>query len=113
MVSSDARQGQVLTHAWTRQTTLPITDLLLDLNQYPLAAVLVTDVGREGRMTGVDEGLFRSACAVCTHPLFAAGGIATNADIHTLEQLGAAGAVLGMALYTGAVDITLLPGVGS
>lgn len=113
VVAADARAGRVVTHAWTRQSTLALTDLLTDINNDPLAAVLVTDVGREGRMTGVDQKLFTAACAISTHPLIAAGGIAGNADIVTLQQLGAAGAVLGMALYTGAVDINLLPGVGS
>jgi phosphoribosylformimino-5-aminoimidazole carboxamide ribotide isomerase len=110
VVAADARAGRVVTRGWTRETSLSISDFLHELNELPLGAVLVTDVSREGRLAGIDEALFRSVCTECCHPVFAAGGVAGNADVATLADMGAAGVVLGMALYTGAIDVTTLPG---
>jgi phosphoribosylformimino-5-aminoimidazole carboxamide ribotide isomerase len=112
VIAADVHRGTVVTHAWVHRTTVTLTDLLNELEEEPLAAVLVTDVNREGRMTGVDRDLFRSARASTSHPLYAAGGIADNSDVATLKELQVAGAVLGMALYTGAVDVNLVTGVG-
>jgi phosphoribosylformimino-5-aminoimidazole carboxamide ribonucleotide (ProFAR) isomerase len=66
--------------------------------------VLVTDVSREGRMVGADAERFARLAAATRHPLQAAGGIGGPADLAALERAGAAAAVLGMALYTGALD---------
>jgi phosphoribosylformimino-5-aminoimidazole carboxamide ribotide isomerase len=110
VVAADARAGRIVTRGWTMDTARPIVDLLCELNDVPLAAVLVTDVSREGRLAGIDADLFRSVCTDSHHPVFAAGGVAGNADVALLAELGAAGVVLGMALYTGAIDVTSLPG---
>jgi phosphoribosylformimino-5-aminoimidazole carboxamide ribotide isomerase len=113
VVAADVRNDLVLTRGWTHETPRRLDDVIADLNRDPLAAVLVTDVGREGRMTGVDELLFANVCARSQHPVFAAGGIGDNNDIALLERLGAAGTVLGMALYTGNIDLTRLGGVNT
>ena len=108
VVAADVKDGIVLTRGWTATTKLTLADALDRLNRHPLAAVLITDVGREGQMTGVDQQLFQDAAKRSVHPLYAAGGIASAADLAALEAAGAAGAVLGMALYTGAIDGTEL-----
>jgi phosphoribosylformimino-5-aminoimidazole carboxamide ribotide isomerase len=64
----------------------------------------VTDVAREGQMCGADVQRFAALVHAASCPLIAAGGIAGTADLGSLAQAGAAGAVLGMALYTGALD---------
>lgn len=111
VVAADVRAQHVLTHGWTRQTPLQLDHALGRLEPLPLAAVLITDVGREGQMVGVDRALFQHACASTRHPLFCAGGIATVDDLRVLDQAGAAGAVLGMSLYTGAIKPHQLAGV--
>ncbi|MFW6079829.1 MAG: HisA/HisF-related TIM barrel protein, partial [Gemmatimonadota bacterium] len=80
------------------------------LDPMPLAGVLVTDVAREGRMEGADVERFRRLAASTRHPLIAAGGIRGVDDLRALDTAGAAGAVLGMALYTGAIDPSALGG---
>jgi phosphoribosylformimino-5-aminoimidazole carboxamide ribotide isomerase len=77
---------------------------LTGLGPLPLAGVLVTDVTREGRMLGADAATFRRLAAVSPHPLIASGGVAGEADLRELATTGVAGVVLGMALYTGALD---------
>ena len=110
VVAADVRNRLVLTRGWIRTTPFLLEEVLNRLNEVPLAAVLVTDVGREGQLAGVDEALFQSAIAICEHPVYAAGGIAGHNDIDRLRGLGAGGAVLGMSLYTGAIDPAQLQG---
>jgi phosphoribosylformimino-5-aminoimidazole carboxamide ribotide isomerase len=104
VVAADVRDGVVLVRGWTTAARLPLDRLLPRLAPLPLAGVLVTDVSREGRMSGVDVPLFRRLAAATPLPLLASGGIAGVQDLVALEQAGAAGAVLGMSLYTGALD---------
>ena len=104
VLAADVRDRQVVAHGWTAGTGLSIGELLERSADTPLAAVLVTDVGREGSLAGIDADLFRDTIARSRHPLFASGGIGDVRDLETLRQLGASGAVLGMALYTGRID---------
>lgn len=101
VVAADVRDGAVLTRGWTDTTDLEVVGFVQRLAPLPLAALLVTDVGREGRQQGIDAQLFRRVAEATTHPLIAAGGITTTADLDALKEAGVDGAVLGMALYTG------------
>ena len=103
-VAADIRNGRVVTHGWTAASALTADAFVDSLAATPLAAVLVTDVGREGRMTGADVQRFSAIADISTHPLFAAGGIAGIDDLRALARTRVAGAILGMALYTGALD---------
>lgn len=104
IVAADVRGDRVTVRGWTRTTELPATRLLERLDDVPLGAVLVTDVVREGRMAGVDADRFGGLVDTTQHPLIAAGGIGSAADLVALAAAGAAGAVLGMSLYTGRID---------
>lgn len=101
VVAADARDGRIVTRGWTRTTTSTATAFVAELDPLPLAAVLVTDVGREGRQEGIDRALFADIVAATRHPVLAAGGVTDADDLDALRSAGAAGAVLGMALYTG------------
>ena len=104
LVAADSRDGAVLTRGWTTASGVRIESFLESLGGLPLAGVLVTDVGREGRLAGIDAGRFAELVHASPLPLIAAGGITSLDDLRALERAGAAGAVLGMALYSGAVD---------
>ena len=104
VVAADVRDGQVVTRGWTEGTGRDAGDFLAGLDPLPLAGVLVTDVGREGRQEGIDGSLFHSLVGTTRHPVIAAGGVTARADLDALAEAGAAGAVLGMALYTGRLD---------
>jgi phosphoribosylformimino-5-aminoimidazole carboxamide ribotide isomerase len=103
-VAADVRERRVVTSGWQRTLPRHIADFVEQLNDLPLAAVLVTAVHREGRMQGTDLHLMEDVAESSTHPVLASGGITTMHDLRTLAELGIAGAVLGMALYTGALD---------
>jgi phosphoribosylformimino-5-aminoimidazole carboxamide ribotide isomerase len=75
-----------------------------DLNALPLAGLLVSAVHLEGQMRGPDLALAESVAAASKAPVYAAGGISSLRDLHALAERGVAGAVIGMALYKGALD---------
>ncbi len=104
MVAADVRDGQVLRKGWTEATGLAITDLLGRLASLPLAGVLSTDVAREGRVAGIDPVATAATVRASAYPVWISGGVSTLEDLVHLERSGAAGAVLGMALYTGKLD---------
>ncbi len=106
VVAADTRERQVLVRGWTEEAGLGLLDFVRALAPLPLAGILVTDVGREGRLTGADAALFGDVVAAATQPILAAGGIASAADLRRLADAGVAGAVLGMSIYAGDIDAT-------
>ena len=104
VLAADVRGDDVVVRGWTASAGMTVDTLLGRIADIPLAGVLVTDVAREGRMTGVDTDRFRQLAALSPHPVLASGGIAGAADLAALSRTGVAGAVVGMALYTGALD---------
>jgi phosphoribosylformimino-5-aminoimidazole carboxamide ribotide isomerase len=110
VVAADVRDGALLAGGWTRKVAEPLEAALTRLEELPLAALLVTAVHREGRMGGVDGPLVARAAGATRHPVIAAGGIGSPADLATLALAGAAAAVVGMALYTGRLEPSLIAG---
>ena len=108
VLAADVRERRVVTRGW--QTTLPqlVTDLVDDLAGLPLAGLLVTAVHKEGQMQGVDLRLVEDVVERATVPVYASGGVGNVQDLRNLADRGAAGAVVGMALYTGALDARLV-----
>lgn len=104
MVAADIRDGRVLRRGWTEASALDVLDFVRGLAGLPLAGVLCTDVAREGRVQGIDLEGARAVIAASPHPVWISGGVSTRQDLDNLSGAGAAGAVLGMALYTGALD---------
>jgi phosphoribosylformimino-5-aminoimidazole carboxamide ribotide isomerase len=104
MVAADVRGEVIVTHGWTRSSGTPLSDFLDDVAGLPLAGLLVTDVGREGSLGGIDRELFARIASVSDLPIVAAGGVGSLQDLRDLDAAGLAGAVVGTALYTGAVD---------
>jgi phosphoribosylformimino-5-aminoimidazole carboxamide ribotide isomerase len=99
MVAADIRDGTVLRQGWTESSGLLIGDFLQSLASLPLAGVLCTDVTREGRTEGIDRARMKGLLRESPHPVWASGGISTMEELRFLEEAGARGAVLGMALY--------------
>lgn len=104
VIAADVRGDTITTRGWTEQTAIRVDGFLRGLADEPIAGILVTDVSREGRMIGVDVALFERLVEACPHAVFAAGGIRDLSDLRALAAAGVAGAVLGMSLYTGAID---------
>lgn len=105
VVALDTRDGIVLRKGWTEASTLLATELAERLADLPLAGILSTDVGREGRLEGIDLAGCRAVIDASRHPVWISGGITTFDDLSALEDIGAHGAVLGMTLYTNTIDV--------
>ena len=104
ILAADVRERLVVTRGWERTLSKRVTDLVEELAGLPLAGLLVTAVHKEGQMQGVDRRLIEDVVEVATVPVLASGGVGSVHDLRVLDECGAAGAVVGMALYTGALD---------
>lgn len=104
VVAADARNGQTVARGWREETGSHVIDVIASLNALPLGGILVTAVDKEGLMAGPDVPLVSAAVAASAQPIIASGGVGTPADLDALESAGAAASVIGMALYTGALD---------
>lgn len=110
IVACDVRERRVTTRGWTHTLPLDILDVVDELNSLPLAGLLVTAVHCEGQLQGTDLPLMEDVAEASNFPVFASGGITTMQDLRALEHRGLAGVVLGMALYTGALDPVVVAG---
>jgi phosphoribosylformimino-5-aminoimidazole carboxamide ribotide isomerase len=104
VVAADVRDRKVLAHGWTRTQPKLVLDLVQDLNGLPLAGVLVTTVHREEAMRGTDLPLMEDVAEAADFPVFASGGLGSLRDLRALADRGVAAAIIGMALYSGAID---------
>lgn len=104
IIAADVRERRVVTKGWAEATRLDVIDFVESLSALPLAGVLVTAVHKEGLMDGTDLPLMADVADASPWPVFASGGVATRDDLRALEHRGLYGAVIGMALYTGALD---------
>jgi phosphoribosylformimino-5-aminoimidazole carboxamide ribotide isomerase len=104
LVAADVRDRRVVTHGWTRTLPREIMDVTEELSTLPLAGLLVTAVHREGKMQGTDLFLMEDVVEAASFPVYASGGIRSLADLRALADRGIAAAIIGMALYTGAID---------
>jgi len=106
-VAIDARDGMVATEGWIGASDLGVIELAKRFEDAGVAALIVTDIGRDGAMVGVNIDQVGEVADAVAIPVIASGGIASIKDIELLKaRKGApiAGAVLGRSLYEGAVD---------
>jgi phosphoribosylformimino-5-aminoimidazole carboxamide ribotide isomerase len=107
VVGIDGRNGKVAVEGWAQTTEIGIVELGLRFADAGVAAIVVTDIARDGTLEGIDAdaiGAFAKAVGV---PVIASGGVSTLADIAALrkhERDGVAGAIIGRALYDGGLD---------
>ncbi|MBN8232097.1 1-(5-phosphoribosyl)-5-[(5-phosphoribosylamino)methylideneamino] imidazole-4-carboxamide isomerase [Corallococcus macrosporus] len=104
VVAADVKGREVVTRGWTAGSARDIRDVLSALEPLPLGGMLVTAVHKEGQLGGVDLPLMEEVARSSRHRLLASGGVTTLEDLRALAKLGAHGAVVGMALYTGRLD---------
>ena len=106
-VSVDVRKGKVAVEGWTADTDLDAITVARRFEDAGVAALIVTDIDRDGTVMGFNVEAFGAMADAVSIPVIAAGGLATVDDIVKLKaRLGVpvAGAVLGRALYNGAID---------
>jgi phosphoribosylformimino-5-aminoimidazole carboxamide ribotide isomerase len=101
MVSVDARGGEVLIEGWTRSSGLRPQELGIVFQDLGAGSLLFTDVEVEGRMGGIRTDIVQNLVEYVDVPVVAAGGVGRLEDIRAIVSTGAAGVVIGSAIYTG------------
>jgi len=105
-VGIDARDGRVATKGWATETDVNATDLARSFEDAGVAAIIYTDINRDGAMGGPNIDATAALARAVTIPVIASGGVSSLADLVALRDTGViAGAISGRALYDGAIDL--------
>jgi phosphoribosylformimino-5-aminoimidazole carboxamide ribotide isomerase len=107
-VGIDARDGFVATEGWAETSTMPAAELGLRFEDAGVSAIIYTDIGRDGMLSGLNLEQTVALSARLTTPVIASGGVGSLADLAALKQAAAGsrieGVIVGRALYDGRVD---------
>ena len=103
VIALDSKGGKVVTHGWQEATNFAAEEVIRHLEPF-CSGFLCTYVDKEGMLQGTDLDWFRRLRRITSHELTAAGGITTMEEIQELHRLGIH-AALGMAIYTGRLDL--------
>ncbi|GHE02267.1 1-(5-phosphoribosyl)-5-[(5-phosphoribosylamino)methylideneamino] imidazole-4-carboxamide isomerase [Defluviimonas sp. 20V17] len=105
-VGIDARKGRVATKGWAEETDVQATDLARSFEDAGVAAIIYTDIDRDGAMGGPNVEATAALARAVSIPVIASGGVSSLADLTALRDTGViAGAISGRALYDGALDL--------
>jgi phosphoribosylformimino-5-aminoimidazole carboxamide ribotide isomerase len=107
IVGLDAKDGKVATDGWSKLTGHEVSDLAKKFEDYGVEAIIYTDIGRDGMLTGINVEATVKLAQSLTIPVIASGGLAGLADIEQLcavEVDGITGVICGRSIYTGALD---------
>ncbi|KMK67962.1 1-(5-phosphoribosyl)-5-[(5-phosphoribosylamino)methylideneamino]imidazole-4-carboxamide isomerase [Puniceibacterium sp. IMCC21224] len=106
-VGIDARDGRVATKGWAEETDVMVTDLARSFEDVGVAAIIYTDINRDGAMQGPNIAATQALARAVTIPVIASGGVSSLSDLIALRDTGViAGAISGRALYDGAIDLS-------
>jgi phosphoribosylformimino-5-aminoimidazole carboxamide ribotide isomerase len=107
-VGIDARNGLVATRGWAEETDVNVTDLARRFEDAGVAAIIYTDINRDGAMQGPNVEATAALAAAVSIPVIASGGVSSLNDLIALKNCGAVldGVISGRALYDGAIDLS-------
>lgn len=109
IVGLDAKDGKVATDGWSKLTGHEVIDLAKKFEDYGVDAIVYTDIGRDGMLSGINIEATVKLAQALTIPVIASGGLANMADIDKLcavEDEGIEGVICGRAIYSGDLDFT-------
>ncbi|WP_050525544.1 1-(5-phosphoribosyl)-5-[(5-phosphoribosylamino)methylideneamino]imidazole-4-carboxamide isomerase [Pseudorhodobacter aquimaris] len=105
-VGIDARNGRVATKGWANETDVMVTDLARSFEDAGVAAIIYTDIDRDGAMQGPNVQATEALSRAINIPVIASGGVSSMADLTALRDTQViSGAISGRALYDGAIDL--------
>ena len=105
-VGIDARGGKVATKGWAEETDVDATDLARSFEDAGVAAIISTDINRDGAMQGPNVAATEALARAVTIPVIASGGVSSLDDLRALKATGViSGAISGRALYDGAIEL--------
>lgn len=101
----DARLGKLAIRGWTREIRRSAVEVAEAVSEWPLAAIVYTDIGRDGMLLGPNIEAIRDLASLSTVPVVASGGVTDLEDVRRLAQLDLSGVVIGRAIYEGTIDL--------
>jgi phosphoribosylformimino-5-aminoimidazole carboxamide ribotide isomerase len=101
----DARLGHLAVRGWTQETRRTAVEVAEAVADWPLAAIVYTDIGRDGVLLGPNIEAVRQLADRATAPVIACGGVSDLEDVRRLAELGLAGAAIGRAIYEQSLDL--------
>jgi phosphoribosylformimino-5-aminoimidazole carboxamide ribotide isomerase len=101
----DAKNGQVATEGWLEISSCKAVDLAKQCSPWPLAAIVYTDISRDGMLEGPNLQALAELASAVSLPIIASGGVTTLQDIRRLAELGLSGCIIGRALYEGCLTL--------
>ena len=101
----DARGSKVATHGWTQNSHQNLFEFATKAAKLPLAAIIYTDIDRDGMMTGPNFERTKALVEAVDVPVIASGGVKEIADIKKLAELGVEAVVIGRSLYEGTLNL--------
>lgn len=107
IVGLDAKDGKVAVEGWSKMTGHDVTDLALKFQDYGVEAVIYTDIGRDGMLSGINIDSTVKLARVLRIPVIASGGLTGLADVEALckvESEGISGVIAGTSIYKGTLD---------
>ena len=105
VVGIDAIDGMVAVEGWAEVSKMKATDLAKAFADAGVEAIICTDVGRDGMLSGVNVDFTLKIAAACGLDTIASGGLKDMGDIHKLIDAGAYGTIVGKAFYEGTIDL--------
>jgi phosphoribosylformimino-5-aminoimidazole carboxamide ribotide isomerase len=105
VIGLDARDGKVAAHGWTDESESTVEQLIRRFSDLPVASFVITDISRDGMLSGPDlKGLTRYAASTDID-VIASGGVSSLEDLQSLSEIGVAGVIVGKALYEGRFEL--------
>jgi phosphoribosylformimino-5-aminoimidazole carboxamide ribotide isomerase len=101
----DARGAMVATHGWLQDSTQSVLEFAAQADKLPLAAIIYTDITKDGMLSGPNIERTRELAQAVETPVIASGGVKEVADIERLNPIGVAGVVVGRSLYEGTLTL--------
>ncbi|MEN6335076.1 MAG: 1-(5-phosphoribosyl)-5-[(5-phosphoribosylamino)methylideneamino]imidazole-4-carboxamide isomerase [Phycisphaerales bacterium] len=101
----DARGSMVATHGWLEDSDLPVLEFAAKADRLPLAAIIYTDISKDGMLSGPNIERTAALAKSVRTPVIASGGLKEVADIYKLKPLGVAGVIAGRSLYEGTLNL--------
>jgi phosphoribosylformimino-5-aminoimidazole carboxamide ribotide isomerase len=102
----DARQGQLAVKGWTEQTRETALQVAERVADWPLAAIIYTDIGRDGMLLGPNVEAIKILADLSKIPIIASGGVTDIEDVRRLSALPLLGIIIGRAIYEGQLDLS-------
>ena len=102
----DAREGKVATHGWLTTTNLTVLDVAREFANWPLYAIVFTDIARDGMLAGPNVDALADLAAAVPVPVIASGGVTTLQNVRDLLDRKLFGCIIGRALYEGQIDLS-------